>query len=290
MIRHNKNDLNNTHFYLNKMTESNNKIIRIILLITLCILPVFVILAIFIDLVLFLTIYIMIWLSIGGIYGGIWLWKEMANSDLFKKGVPIYVKIFGIVVLAIFFLFIGFGFYIFYFGDYLFIQNIVHQGTILMVFVVFYNIGYLISIFLKSAENIEDKEPGLNIKVKLSVITLGVIGVYLILCFIIFLMITQEFVSLGFIYFGLAGAGLGIGWIFWEHLKESKAISGDFFKLLKVLSIIFEIPIILLMLLGIITNFIPHIFLFRFTLLGYLLLFYLMAAYFIGLMAETIKK
>ena len=213
MIRHNKNYLNKANFYFNKMIETNNKIIRIILLISLGLFPVFMILAIFIDLVLFLTIYIMIWLSIGGIYGGIWLWKEMANSDLFKDGVPIYVKIFGIVGLAIFFIFIGFGFYIFYFGDYLFIQQIVQQGTILMVFAVFYNIGYLISIFMKSAENTVDKESGFNIKVKLSLITLGIIGVYLITCFVIFLVITQELFSLGFIYFGLAGAGLGIGWI-----------------------------------------------------------------------------
>ena len=272
------------------MTDDEGNILKRIIIISLLLLPVFVLLTIFIDFIIFPTMYIMIWLSIGGIHGGIWLWKEMASSDLFKHGVPIYVKIFGIVALAIFFIFIGMGFYMFYFGDIGFIQQLVHQGTILMIFAVFYNIGYLISIFMKPAEDIDDKESGFKIKVKLSFITLGIMGVYVITCFFIFFVLTQEFLSLGFICFGLAGAALCIGWIFWEHLKESKAISGDFFKLLKVLSVIFEIPIIILMVLGIITNFIPHSSLFRFTLLGYLLLFYLMAAYFIGLMAETIKK
>ncbi|NHI91845.1 MAG: hypothetical protein EAX96_05040 [Candidatus Lokiarchaeota archaeon] len=272
------------------MTEETNKILKIIILISLFLSPLFIILTIFIDLIIFPVIYIMIWLSIGGIYGGIWLWKALMNSGLFKDGVPIYIKLIGIFASAIFLIFIGMGFYLFYFGDLGFMQSIVHQGTILMIFIVFYNIGYLISIFMKSAENMENMESGFKIKIKLSLIVLCVMGIYLISTFMIFFLITQEFFSLGFIYFGLAGTGICIGWIFWEHLKESKAISGDFHKLLKILSIIFEIPIIFLMILGLITNFMPHDFLFRFTLLGYLLLFYLMAAYFIGLMLATIKK
>ncbi|MHA1785212.1 MAG: hypothetical protein ACTSX4_01495 [Candidatus Helarchaeota archaeon] len=227
----------------------------------------------------------MMWLSIGGILGGIWLWDELSSSNLFKSGIPIYVKIIGVISILIFFVFIGAGFYLFYAGDEELLRLIVGQGTLLMTFAVFYNIGYLISIWnpIIKDEN-QEVSKGFKIKKKLSLIVLGIMCIYVISVFIIFQ------ISLIFQYLALGGIGFGLGWIFWEHLKETDVLSGSFHKLLKILSIIFEIPIFILMVLGIITNYFPDIFLTNVILLSYLLLFYLMAAYFIGLMLEIIKK
>ena len=81
-----------------------------------------------------------------------------------------------------------------------------------------------------------------------------------------------------------------MGWVFWEHLKETNILTGEFLKVLKRFSIIFEIPLVILMVLGIYSNLVINSLIDRILLISYLLLFYLMATYFIGLLLEIINK
>ena len=272
------------------MTEENKALNTKISIILLVLLPVFVIIGFFTDLLSFSVIYIMIWLSYLGILGGKWLWKELTSSEIFKSGVPLVVKIIGSMVLLILFVFIGIGFFLFYNGEETLVRQIVQQGTILMLYIAFYNIGYLISIWKPLENPIESEKATFKIKKKLSLIVLIVIIIYVLSCFVILLFITGEMFSIFFQYMALGGFGLALGWIFWEHLKESDILSGKFLNDLKILSVIFEIPVVIVMILGIISNIIILPLLDKFILLSYLLLFYLMAAYFIGLMSETMKK
>ncbi|MHA1148594.1 MAG: hypothetical protein ACTSR8_10155 [Promethearchaeota archaeon] len=214
----------------------------------------------------------------------------MSNSDIFNSGVPIYIKIIGFISLSIFILFIGFGFYLFFTGSNALIHRILEQGTLLMTYAVFYNIGYLISIWKPIDVIDSDNNVEFEIKLKLSLWVLGIMGLYLIVCFFLFFFLTKEFLSIFFVYFSLGGAGLGVGWIFWEHLKETSIFTGKFLRQLKILSIIFEISLIVLMIIGIYSHFVLNSLLDKILLISYLLLFYLIATYFIGLLWEIITK
>ncbi len=232
----------------------------------------------------------MIVLSIIGILGGKWLWKALASSDLFKTGIPIYIKIIGCIALVVFLIFIGFGFFLFYSTETDLIRVIIQQGTLLMLFVALYNIGYLISIWFASEKKNQNENLKFQIKWKLSITVIILLILYVFSCFVILLLITGEYLSILFQYMILGGIGIGIGWLFWEHLKEAKILSGKLLKDLKFVSIIFEIPVIIIMILGIISNYLHDVILDKIILLSFLLLFYLISAYFIGLMLEIIKK
>jgi len=274
------------------MNDDDKKTLKITSIISLVPLPIFIVLGVLVDFILFSVIYLMIPLTVFGIWGGIWLWKELANSDYFKKGTPIFAKIFGVVAIVIFFVFIGAGFYLCYFGDQALIISIVDLGTKLMFFVAVYNVGYLVSIW-KPFEGEGQDKAGFKIQKKKSLYTLIAIGAWagisLILTFTLFIYMYSDYLTL-LQYLIMGGLALGLGWIFWEHLKETNMLSGDFLKMLKFLSLLFEAPVILLTVLGLVSNVLQDIFLFRIILLIYLLLFQLMAGYFIGLISQVIKN
>lgn len=274
------------------MNDDDKKTLKITSIISLIPLPILLTIGIFVDIILFSVIYLMIPLTVFGIWGGIWLWKELANSDYFKKGVPIFAKIFGIVAVVIFFVFIGVGFYLCYFGDPALIMSIVDMGTKLMFFVAVYNVGYLISIW-KPFESGNQEKTGFKIQKKKSLFTIIAIsawaGISVLLTFTLFMYMFSNYLTI-LLYLVVGGLALGLGWIFWEHLKETNMLSGDFLKMLKILSIVFEAPVILLTVLGMISGVLQDIFLFRIILLIYLLLFTLMAGYFLGLIIEVVKN
>ncbi len=274
------------------MNDDDKSILKKILIISLITLPILLIIGIFVDIILFSVIYLMIPLTIFGFWGGIWLWEQLATSDYFKKGAPIIAKVVGTVAIATIFFFIVAGFYLCYFGDIALIISIVNLGTMLMFFVAIYNVGYLISIWKPFESGNKDKS-GFKIQKKKSLILIIVVCAWilfsLLLTFTIFISITGNYFTI-LIYFVIGGVAPGVGWIFWEHLKETNLLSGDFLKTLKILSITFEAPVILLTILGFISNFLQDIFLFRIILLIYLLLFQLMVGYFIGLISQVLKN
>lgn len=232
----------------------------------------------------------MILLTLIGVWGGVWLWKELSSANMFESGVPIYVKIIGSMGLVVLIAFVTFGFLIFYQGDQILIRAIIEQGTKLMYFVAIYDIGYLISIWKPFDEKDKSEGSTFKIKTKQVVFTISILTVYLVICFIIIYLITKELFSLIFQYFAIGGVGACLGWIFWEHLKETQVLSGELLKNLKIVSVIFEIPVIFIAIIGIISNILLIPQMDSFVLLCYLFLFYLLVAYFMGLTSQTIKK
>ncbi|MCP4760766.1 MAG: hypothetical protein GY870_03225 [archaeon] len=259
-------------------------------LITIFSLPICLIIGFLTNIILLLVIYFMIPLTFFGVIGGRWLWEQLASSDIFRSGIPIYVKSVGFVAIAIFLIFILEGFYIYLIEENAIIIQIVQSGTQLMYFVAVYNIGYLISIWNPTVEEKKDGEIEFKLKKKLNLQVLSCISIWILLSFIISIIITQNFTSILFLYLATGGAGMAIGWIVWEHLKETDMLSGEFLKTLKILSIGFEIPVILLFILGFIADFLQIDEFYRLILLGYILIFYLMVVYFLGLLIEVIKK
>lgn len=216
----------------------------------------------------------------------------------------------GIIAILIFVIILAGGLKIYLVNDSTQINGIIDIGTKLMFFVAFYNLGYLISIWnIKKEitpssnpnENLDEKSEEKNkpksrlnfpfkIKKRLSIIVISMICIWIVISLFIAYSIDGIWFSNLFKYLATAGIGVGLGWIFWEHLKESNMLSGDFLKNLKLFSVLFEIPIIIFTILGIyfvkegLTQYNQYL------LLGYLLLFYLMATYFMGLLYETLKK
>jgi hypothetical protein len=267
-------------------------------------LEVLVVLAV--TLIIFFIPFIV--LTYYGIVGGRWLWKSLASSNIFQSKMSIITKLVGIISLGIFFVFIVVGIQIFIISDTASINFIVDNGTKMMFFATFYNIGYLISI-RKPTKSITPDKPQENVSsngnnrfkfktksIKKGLLLLGIsIGLFGLVDLglnILFLdnVILQESFNTIKIYFLLGSISIFLGWIFWEHLKESNMLVGAFYKMLWKLSIIFEIPVAALTFIGILMSTLQILTMNPYILLGYLLLFQLMWAYFLGLMIETIKK
>ncbi len=249
------------------------------------------IIGIFTDILFLSIMYIMFLLTIFGIWGGKWLWKQLASSEKFKSGVPIYIKIVGCLAIVIFMVFIISGINLFYNGEASLIREIIQHGTMLMVYITFYDIGYILSIWKPIDDEQKVEQTKFIIKKRLSLIVSIFIAIYILISFFVILFITGEFLSQLFQHVVMGGVGFALGWIFWEHLKETRMLSGKFLKDLKLMSVIFEFPLVFLMVLGLFSVY-SHstLTLDKIILLGYILLFYLLAAYFIGLMLEVMKK
>lgn len=253
----------------------------------------FLVIGFFSDLLISMILYLLVILTYIGIKGGSWLWVRLASSPSFKKGIPWYIKMIGLIAISIFMVILVGGVKIFLVNNPYQINRIIDAGTKLMFFLAFYNIGYLISIWNLKIGSVESKNPlnvSFKIKKRLTILVISIILIWIILSLIIGFSIDRIWFSDIFKYLAMAGISLGLGWIFWQHLKELNMLSGTFLKYLKLFSILFEIPIIILTILGIYFMNAGLTLYNQFLLLGYLLLFYLITMYFIGLLYETIKK
>lgn len=265
----------------------DKKVSAIIILIGI---PVSIILGVMTDVIMGIIIFSMILLTVLGYIGGIWLWKELKSSDLFKSGVPLPVKIISPLGFIVLILFTVSGFFLLYGDNASLIQAIVQQGTNLMIFIASYNVGYLISIW-KPALSLENGvKHQFTIKWKLGFIVIGFIMVFIVVMIISSVLFTGMILSREILYITLSVIGTPVGWLFWEHLKETQILKGELLKNLKVLSIIFIFPIIIVSITGIFALAMSDLILFKTVLLTYLLLFQLMTAYFLGLVVEIIKE
>ncbi|MBD3350799.1 MAG: hypothetical protein GF364_04855 [Candidatus Lokiarchaeota archaeon] len=235
-----------------------------------------------------------------GLIGGRWLWQRLSSSSIFVKGIPSYIKLIGIVAISIFFLILVIGFKFFFSENEIQIGNIVGTCTRLMFFITAYNAGYLLSIWQeKSKEKAKNTLEYKNLSEKLFEFKIKKKPVITFILFIIIWIAASSFIIYliynnleNSIYFYTISAGVGfaIGWVFWEHLKQTKELFGSFLESLKLVSIIFELVVIVILVIGMWIEYTGLKEFYKYALLGYLLLFYLMGAYFLGLLVETFKK
>ncbi len=251
---------------------------------------IFIIIGIYTDIIFIPIAITLISLTIGGIIGGKWLWKKLASSDIFKSGVPIYIKIIGCIFLIGLIVFVALGFIILFTGDATLIREIVQQSMMLLLFGTLYNAGYLLSIWKPTPIPNDASLQTFKLQKK-KIVLVGIItSVYVLTCFLLAFVLTETLISIYFLYLTFAGIGFSMGWIFWEHLKETRVLSGNFLTNLKLLSVGFELALVALTILNLVANSLNIPIIDRFALLSLLLLLYLSIAYFIGLTSEIIRK
>ncbi len=247
-----------------------------------------------------IIIYLTILLSFIGYFGGIWLWDYLATSELIKGNLKRTIKVFGIFVLPGFIAFIFFSIYIAFYGDSSVIQSIVTIANYLIMFMMAYCIGYLISIWKiisptgeRVSANPEERFQLdwtiIKSVLKLAIPCAAVIGVIVLIGGIY----QGQLLTMLF-YYGiivLLIIGLCLGYLIWEHLKKSDLITGDFQKQLKYVSIIFTVALGALALYGLIISFtIPfNIQFYRNLILYYAISLICLFFYFFGLYVSIIK-
>lgn len=248
-----------------------------------------------------IVIYITLFISLIGYFGGTWLWVYLATSELIKGNMKRTIKLFGVVVLAGFIAFISFSLYIAFFGDPSVIQSIVTIANYLILFMVVYCIGYLASIWRISPPASEPSSANFGkafqldwaiIKsvLKLALPCAAVIGVIAVILGISLGQLPSALFYYGIIL--LLFGGLCLGYLIWEHLKKSNLITGDFQKQLKYVSIVFTVALGALALYGLLITFaIPfNIQLYRDLILYYAICLICLFFYFLGLYVSIITS
>jgi hypothetical protein len=246
-----------------------------------------------------ILIYITILLSFIGYFGGVWLWKYLASSELIKGDMKRIIKGVGILALIGFIGFISISIYISFNADFSLLQLIVTIANYLFGFMTFYCIGYLISIWrtaLVSEKTVEHNNEGFKLD---WAIIKPVLKRALPCCAVIGLIMVIIGISLGQIltllfYYGiilLLIVGLCVGYLVWEHLKKSNLISGSFQMQLKWISVAFLIALAGLTLYGVfISSIVPIIQLYRDLILYYSIFVICLFFYFLGLYISLIKS
>ena len=191
-----------------------------------------------------ILLYLTVVVSIGGYIGGIWLWEYLATSELIKGDMKRTIKLVGTIALIGFIAFISFNIYIAFYGDFAFLQMIVTNANYVLLFMFCYFVGYLLSIWHPSEPSESDTasesmfkldwnaiKKVLKIAIPICAITTGIILV---------IGIIQGQIMEYLIYCGIALLlifGFFLGYLVWEHLKESELITGEFQAQLKWISV-----------------------------------------------------
>lgn len=250
--------------------------------------------------ILFISIVLVIFTVIG-IKGGRWLWQRLSSSLVFDEGIPKYIKMIGLGFLLSLAVILLLGFYILADGGEVIIRRVTEACTALMYFVAVYNAGYLLSIYSIQKDSGFDKhslekEPE---RMSFSAFTPDpktlkifgiVIGVWIPFSIILSIYAFDGVSDIRFYYLVSSIIGAAVGWTFWENLKQTGMIHGPFLKLLKIFSVIFELVVALIVVFGLWIQFTANRSLEYPLMLIYLLLFYLMGAYFLGLLIEVMKR
>lgn len=200
--------------------------------------------------------------SVIGYFGGVWLWEYLASSELLTEEMKSLIKKVGWGALVVFIIIIGSTLFLSFSAQTELLISIVNWVNILLLFMLAYNIGYLVSIWRKPLKTEGDEGIALEEGVKIdwgiakAVFKVALPSFSTIIGATLIVGITQGQINTMFLAIGfqiLLFFGFCLGYIIWEHLKRTNLISGRFLAQLKWVSLIFLIASGGLTLYGIIT-------------------------------------
>ncbi len=247
-----------------------------------------------------MLLHITLLVSLIGYIGGIWLWEYLATSELMKEDFRKLVKRVGVFALLGFIGLISVIGYLAFTAEIQLLHTIIKFVNWLMLFMIAYNTGYLLSIWREGAvtegakgatsEGMQKVDwdiikavlkiaaPSLFI-VMGSTLTIGIIRGELDF--------VMTAVGLQILLFG----GFCLGYIIWEHLKKTNLISGDFRTQLRWISVIFMVVIGILTIYGFVVSYdIIIAELLRQLMLYYAIFLICMFFYFLGLYVSLMKS
>jgi len=281
----------------NQRNENELKtIIKIEIAIAVASFPIFLIGGIFTNLAVAMILYLLIPAFETGVHGGIWLWDYLATSNLFEKGFPPVVKVLAGFFLVSLLIFLIIGFSQSFIAPVSFMLIVVDMITSTLWFMLFYFLGYIITIWVPNDSSESEQASQLSIEWKKSLILLGIFAVILLTSLIIALPIVILLVfppELIFrIVFTIFSGELGfiLAVLVWMHVRKTNLLQGQFLQKLKLFSIGSLIPIPILIAGGMISLVLGSPVLLQIELLSVNLFLFWMFSYFVGLFYALLKK
>jgi hypothetical protein len=238
--------------------------------------------------------------SIIGYVGGLWLWEYLATSELMKEDFRKLVKRVGVFALIGFIGLISVIGYLAFTAEIQFLHSIIKFVNWLMLFMVAYNTGYLLSIWRESPVSETEVAGSTERKVKVdweiikAVLKIAAPSLFIIMGSTLTVGIIQGMLDFVLTAIGLQlllFGGFCIGYIIWEHLKKTNLISGDFRTQLRWISVIFMLVIGALTIYGFVVSYdiiIAEIL--RQLMLYYAIFLICMFFYFLGLYVSLMKS
>ncbi len=214
-----------------------------------CLFPVVVLGSLLAFLFYSILLYITILVSIIGYVGGIWLWEYLASSELLTGEMNSLIKKVGWGALVLFVVLISGTVFLAFTAQPAMLESTVNLINWLLLFMLAYNIGYLISIWrrpleLNGGDNISSDDIKVDWRIVKAVFRIAVPSLATILGATLIIGIIQGQINTMLFAIGiqlLLFLGFCLGYVIWEHLKRTNLISGKFKTQLKWISVLFLI-------------------------------------------------
>lgn len=196
-----------------------------------------------------ILIYMSAVVSVIGYIGGIWLWEYLATSELLNEEMKSMIKRLGWVALIGFIILISATGVLSFTAEASMLITIVNLVNWLLLFMLAYNVGYLISIWrepmkLKGNEVETSEFVKVDWRIIKKVFRLAIPGLLIIFGATLVVGIIQGDLNVIILPIGiqlLLFLGFCVGYIIWEHLKRTDLIEGKFKAQLKWISVVFLI-------------------------------------------------
>ena len=193
-----------------------------------------------------LIIILAIALAIGGLMGGTWLWQKMAESPILVQ-IRRYVKIIGLCGAAVLFAIVIFLVWMMETEPPEFFRQFISSINILSWSLFFYMLGYDTSILRPEPEEMKapygNEKITLKFQVKLDLLKNELFASIIAVAPAVALLLFSN-IDIQLFRMWVAGVvAFAIGFLLWEHLKETGILTGTFKRQLVILSLLTTVAI-----------------------------------------------